>query len=110
MLATKSYIRKNDQVSVITGKEKGKSGKVLKVLISKQRAVVEKLNVVKVHKKPNAKNRQGGIVQKELGIQLSNLQLLCPKCNKGVRVGSKIVDGKKQRVCKKCSSLIPSIN
>ena len=98
MLATKSYIRKNDQVSVITGKEKGKSGKVLKVLISKQRAVVEKLNVVKVHKKPNAKNRQGGIVQKELGIQLSNLQLLCPKCNKGVRVGSKIVDGKKQRV------------
>ncbi|MBF0492018.1 MAG: 50S ribosomal protein L24 [Deltaproteobacteria bacterium] len=110
MLAEKTNIRRNDQVSVLTGKEKGKTGKVLKVLVSQQRAVVEKLNVVKVHKKPNAANRQGGIVQKELGIHLTNLLLVCPKCNRGVRVGSKIVDGKKQRVCKKCSGVIPSIN
>lgn len=99
-------IKKNDLVIVIAGKEKGKSGKVLKVLTKSSRVLVEKLNRVKRHKKPTQANPQGGISEKELGIHVSNVKLLCQKCNKGVRVGSKEVSGKKVRVCKKCGETI----
>ncbi len=101
-----SYIKKNDLVSVIAGKEKGKTGKVLKVLAKNSRVLVEKLNMVKRHQKPTQANPQGGIVQKELGIHCSNLMLLCSKCNKPVRVAKKEVSGKKVRVCKKCGEVI----
>lgn len=106
----KTNIRKNDLVAVIAGKEKGKTGKVLKVIPAEQRAVVEKLNLVKKHQKPNAANRQGGIIQKEQGIHISNLMLVCPKTKKPTRVALKIVDGKKVRISKKSGEQIPFVN
>ena len=101
-----SNIKKNDMVTVIAGKEKGKSGKVLKVLTKSSRVVIEKLNRVKRHQKPTQTNPQGGIVEKELGIHASNVMLLCQKCNKPARIVQKEKAGKKQRVCKKCGESI----
>ncbi|MBI2068252.1 MAG: 50S ribosomal protein L24 [Deltaproteobacteria bacterium] len=96
-------IRRNDQVIVISGKEKGKTGKVLSVLLEENRAVVEKLNMVKRHQRPTAKMKQGGIVEKELSIHLSNLLLYCSRCSKGVRVRIKTDDkGGKTRRCARC--------
>jgi large subunit ribosomal protein L24 len=103
----KFHIRKNDMVQVIAGKEKGKTGKVLKVLTKKNRVVVEKVNFVKRHTRPSGKTRQGGILQKEAPIHISNLLLVCPKCNRGVRMGKRVLeDGKKGLVCKKCGELM----
>src|SRR5262245_25439132 len=96
-------IRKNDTVQVITGKYKGKTGKVLAVLAENGLALVEKLNLVKRHQRPTQKLPQGGTVEKEAPFRLSNLMLFCSKCSKGVRVGVKQEkDGKKKRVCRKC--------
>ena len=96
-------IRKNDMVMVITGKDKGKTGKVISVLAERSRAFVEKLNMVKKHQKPTQKMKQGGIVQKEASIHLSNLMIYCSKCGKGVRVGVKVdAKGERKRICKKC--------
>jgi len=103
----KFHVRKDDLVQVIAGKEKGKSGKVLKVLLNKNRVVVEKINFIKRHSRPTGKTRQGGIIQKEAPIHISNVLLLCSKCNRGVRMGKRILeDGKKALVCKKCGELI----
>ena len=97
------HVRKNDMVKVIAGKEKGKSGKVLRLVPKKNRVVVEKVNFIKRHSRPSGKTRQGGIIQKEAAIHISNVLLLCPKCNEGVRTGKKALeDGKKALVCKKC--------
>lgn len=101
-----SKLKKGDSVKVIAGKEKGKTGKILKTLQEKNRVVVEKLNLVKKHQKPDAKGK-GGIVEKESPIHLSNVMFLCNKCNKGVRIGYKTLDdGKKVRVCKKCQEIL----
>ena len=100
-------LKKNDLVEVIAGKEKGKTGKVLKVLVKKDRVVVEKINFIKRHSRPSGRTKQGGIVEKEAPIHISNVLLICPKCNQGVRLGKKILeDGKKVLVCKKCGELI----
>lgn len=96
-------IRKNDNVIVTTGRERGKIAKVVAIFPEESRALVEKLNRVKRHQKPTAKLRQGGIVEKEAPIHLSNLMLYCSKCSKGVRVGYQMgKDGKKVRYCRKC--------
>ena len=96
-------IRKNDQVIVTTGKEKGKTGKVVSLFREEGRAVIEKLNMVKRHQRPTAKLKQGGIVEKEAPISLSNLMLYCGHCSKGVRHGVRFeADGEKKRVCKEC--------
>lgn len=100
------HIRKNDQVMVITGRDKGKIGRVLRVLPKEGRVVVEKVNVVKRHTKPSAKNRQGGILEKELSIHVSNVMLLDPKKAEPTRVGFKLADGKKVRVSKKSKEVI----
>jgi large subunit ribosomal protein L24 len=113
----KLSIRKDDQVAVISGREKGKTGKVLSVDAKAGRITVEKLNLVKRHVKPNQKNPQGGVLEKESSIHYSNVQLLCPKCNRGVRHGHKFVakaagKGKKAegqvkiRVCKRCDTVL----
>ncbi len=95
-------IRKNDSVIVITGKDKGKVGRVIRVLPEEGRVYVEKVNVVKRHTRPSQKNPQGGIVEKEMSIHLSNVMPLDPKTGKGTRVGNKILaDGSKVRVSKK---------
>jgi large subunit ribosomal protein L24 len=96
-------IKKGDMVQVISGKEKGKTGKVLNILKKKNRVVVEKLNLIKKHQKPDRKGK-GGVVEKEGSIHVSNLLVMCTKCNTGVRTGYKILeDGGKVRYCKKCN-------
>ena len=95
-------LKKGDTVKVIAGKEKGKTGKILSTIPGKERVVVEKINLIKRHKRPDAKGK-GGIVEKEGPIHVSNVMYLCDKCGSGVRIGFKILDdGKKARVCAKC--------
>jgi len=96
-------IRRNDTVVVISGREKGKTGKVIGIFPELQRVLVEKLNRVKRHQKPTARMKQGGIVEKEAPLHLSKLMLYCSRCGKGVRAGVRLeTDGKKIRFCKKC--------
>lgn len=100
-------IKKDDKVKVISGKDKGKVGKVLKVISKKDRLLVENINIVKRHTKPNAQNRQGGIIESEAPIHWSNVMLMCNKCIEPVRVKQKTLDdGKKVRVCRKCNEII----
>ncbi len=101
-------IRRNDQVRVIAGREKGKSGKVLKVDPSKGRVVVENVMFIKRHTRPNpGKNIKGGIVERESPIHVSNVQLICPSCHETTRVGISVSqDGQKVRVCKKCEATV----
>ena len=98
-------LKKNDMVSVMVGKERGKSGKILRLDIKKGYAIVEKLNIVKRHKKPDGQTKQGGIIEREAPIRISNLMLVCDKCGKPVRVRIKRVENgaKKIRVCIKCN-------
>lgn len=100
-------IKKGDTAIIITGKNKGKSGRVLSVLPSKERVIVEGLNIIKKHMKPNKQYTQGGIIEKEAPIHISNIMLMCPKCNKPARIGSTAFDdGRKLRTCKKCKEVI----
>ena len=101
-------IRKNDQVIVRTGKDRGKQGRVLMVLAAKNRVVVEGVNVIKRHTRPNPqKNIKGGIVEREASLHASNVQLVCPECGAQTRVGHKILgDGRKVRICRKCEGVV----
>lgn len=102
-------IKKNDTVIVITGKEKGKKGRVLSVYPSKDMLLVEKINMIKRHMKPSKKHTQGGIIEKEAPFHISNVMLVCPKCNKPTKIGNiYLQDSKKVRKCKKCSEVIDS--
>lgn len=99
---SKLHIKKNDTVVVLVGQDKGKTGKVLKVLVDENRALVEGVNMVSKSTKPSAKNPQGGIVKQEAPIHISNLSLVDPKSGKPTRVGIKVAeDGKKVRIAKK---------
>ena len=102
----KLKIKTGDTVKVIAGEEKGKEGKVWRVDREKNRAIVEGLNLVKKHTKPNAQNPQGGIVEKEASIHISNLSLIDPKTKKATRVGFEVKDGKKVRISKKSNVVI----
>jgi len=103
-MGNKIYIRKDDKVKILTGKDRGKIGKVLKVDRKKQQLLVENINIVKRHTKPTAANKQGGIVEKEAPVPRANVLLMCNKCMKPVRIKMKILDdGKKMRVCRKCN-------
>ena len=97
----KLHIKKGDTVYVNAGNDKGKTGKVLTVIPSKDRVIVEGVNVISKHTKPNAAHPQGGIIKQEAGVHISNLQLIDPSTNKPTRVGYKVVDGKKIRYAKK---------
>jgi len=104
----KTHIKRNDTIYVHAGKDKGKTGKVLRVYPATQRALIEKINMIYSHVRPNPqKNIKGGIVQKENPIHLSNLAVVCPSCKQPTRVGHTILnDGSKTRVCKKCNGNI----
>ena len=108
-------IRKDDQVEVLTGDDKGTPGnrriaKVLRVLPEKNKIVVEGVNRVYKHVKPSAKNQQGGRLSKEMPIDASNVMLYCPSCKRGVRVGHRFTDnGQKQRYCKSCSASLGNV-
>ncbi|HEY7166689.1 MAG TPA: 50S ribosomal protein L24 [Candidatus Binatia bacterium] len=100
-------IRKNDSVLVISGRERGKTGKVLRVLPEKDAVIIERVNIVKRHSKPRGPQQAGGIVEKEAPIRSSNLMIMCDKCNAPVRVGRKVLgDGRKVRICRRCSEAL----
>jgi len=100
-------LKKDDKVKIITGKDKGKIGKVLKVDRKKERVLIENVNIIKRHQKPSAQNRQGGIVETEAPLSWSNVMLMCNKCVKPVRIKmQQLDDGKKVRVCRKCNEQI----
>ncbi len=102
----KLNIRKGDLVKVLSGDSKGQEGKVLEIISESRRAIVEKVNMVSKHTKPNAQNTQGGIVKQESTIDISNLMLVDPKSGKATKVGRKEVDGKLVRYSKKSGEVI----
>ncbi|MEA2659868.1 MAG: large subunit ribosomal protein [Candidatus Binatota bacterium] len=100
-------IRRNDSVIVISGKERGKTGKVLRVHREENSVIIERVNLVKRHTKPRGPQQPGGIVEKEAAIDASNVMILCDKCNAPVRVGRKVLsDGKKIRICRRCKEAL----
>jgi large subunit ribosomal protein L24 len=102
-----AHVRRGDTVGVISGKERGKRGKVLQVLRDSRRVVVEHLNMIKRHQRPTQKLRQGGIIEREGSFALSNVLLVCSRCDRPVRVGVRILnDGRKARVCRRCGESV----
>jgi large subunit ribosomal protein L24 len=100
-------LKKNDLVKIIAGEHKGRTGRILRVLPEKNAALVENVNVVKRHSKPSPKNQQGGIMEKEAAIHLSNLMLMDPKADQPTRTGVKVLeDGKRVRYAKKSKELV----
>ena len=103
----KMSIRKDDMVVVLSGKDKGKQGKILEVMPKEGKVVVEKINVVSRHTKPRKQGEEGGILKKEAPIYACKGQRVCPKCGKPPRAAHKVqADGKKVRICKKCGAEI----
>ena len=99
-------IKKNDTVIVLSGKDKGVKGKVLVAMPAENKVIVEKVNVATCHTKARRQGETSGIVKKETPIRACKVALYCPKCDKGVRVGFKVEDGKKTRICRKCGAEI----
>lgn len=100
-------IKKGDMVKVMTGKDAGKTGKVAQVLASDQKVVVEGLNILKKNIKPTKQGEKGQILEFSAPVDVSNVQIVCSKCNKVTRVGFKLLaDGKKQRICRKCNEAL----
>jgi large subunit ribosomal protein L24 len=100
-------IRKDDKVIVLAGKERGKIGTILKVDPEKERVIIEKINMVKKHAKPSAQTAQGGIIEKEAPLTISNVMIVCNKCTEPTRIGKRLLeDGSKIRFCKKCGELM----
>ena len=100
-------VKREDIVLVLTGKNKSKRGRVISVIPSTRKLVVEGVNVKKKHMKPNKQYQQGGIIEKEAPVYVSNVMLVCPKCDKPTRIGNKVLeDGRKLRVCKKCKEVM----
>lgn len=97
-------VKKGDTVIVLSGKDKGKQGKVLGTVPSEAKVVVEGINMVTCHVKPRKQGETDGIVQREAAMYASKVQVVCPKCNKGTRIAHKIENGKKTRVCKHCGA------
>jgi len=108
MARLQSPLRKNDNVVVTAGKDSGKRGRVLRVVTDKNRVIVEGVNIIKRHTKPNPqRNIKGGIVEREAGLHASNVQLVCPECGKATRVGRRVLsDGRKVRICRKCEGVV----
>ena len=109
METMKTRIKKDDKVKVLTGKDKGNIGKVLKIVEKTNRVIIENINVVKVNQRPTQANPQGGIVEKNMPIQVSNLMIMCNSCVKPTRISMKLLeDGKRVRICKQCNQQIDS--
>ena len=102
-----AHVKKGDTVIVITGKERGKRGKVLIVLPAKRRVIVEKVNMIKRHQRPTQKLRQGGIIEREGTLNLSNVMVVCGKCDRPTRTGIQMLaEGQKARICRRCGEII----
>ena len=103
----KAHVRRGDTVGVIAGRERGKRGKVLRVLSDKNRVLVEHVNMIKKHQRPTQKLRQGGIIEREGALALSNVLVVCARCDKPSRTGIKVLsDGRKVRSCKRCGEAV----
>ena len=106
----KIRIKKNDVVVVISGKDKGKRGKVLKVLREEGKVIVEGINFIKKHVRPSAQHRHGGILEMEGPLPVSKVMIYCPRCDRGVRIGAQFLeDGRKVRVCKRCGEVLDKV-
>ncbi len=101
-------VRKNDNVVVITGRDRGKRGRVLQLVPGKNRLIVEGVNIVKRHTRPNPRqNVKGGIVEREAPLHASNVQIICPECGAQTRIGRRLLgDGRKVRICRKCDGVV----
>ncbi len=99
----KFRIKKGDTVEVVQGKENGKRGKVLHVLAGEERIVIERVNFIKRHIRPSKKQPQGGVIEREASMHISNVKLVCPSCNQAVRVGVRLDGPDRIRYCKKCN-------
>lgn len=109
MSQTSTKLRVNDKVEVISGKDKGRVGKILKIDRDKNRIVVERINMIKKHQKATDASQSGQIIEKEASVDLSNVMLVCPECAETVKIGKQFLDdGTKVRVCKKCKATIES--
>ena len=97
-------IKKNDTVIVLSGKDKGKKGKVLEAMPASGKVIVEGVNVATCHVKPRKQGEEGGIIRREIPLYACKVMVVCPKCGKPTRVGHSFVDGKKSRACKKCGA------
>ena len=107
MARTQVAIRRNDNVVVTAGRDRGKQGRVLKVVPDRNRVVVEGVNVIKRHTRPNPqRNIKGGIVEREASLNVSNVQLVCPACGKPTRIGYSTQGDRKVRVCRKCEGVV----
>lgn len=101
------HVKRGDLVAVIAGAERGKRGKVLRLLPDRGRVIVEKVNMIKKHQRPTQKLRQGGIIEREGSLNLSNVMVVCAKCDRPTRTGvQRLSEGKKVRVCKRCGEMI----
>jgi len=109
MAQKKYHVKKDDNVMVIAGKELGKTGKVRNIIAKKNRVIVEKVNMIKRHARPS-RTHKGGIIEKEGSLHISNVMIMCDKCDKPVRVGKRILeDGRKVRVCRSCEEVLDKI-
>ncbi len=108
MSSIQTPIRKNDDVVVVSGKDRGKRGRVLQLVPGKNRLIVEGVNFVKRHTRPNpARNVKGGVVEREAPLHASNVQLVCPECGATTRIGRRLLgDGRKVRICRKCDGVV----
>ena len=108
MIARSYSLKKNDNVVVISGRDRGKRGRVLRVIPDKARVVVEGVNFIKRHTRPNPqRNIKGGIVEREAALAAANVQLVCPECSRPTRVGRRLLDdGRRVRVCRKCDGVV----
>jgi large subunit ribosomal protein L24 len=108
MAEIQTPLRKNDNVVVTAGKDRGKRGRILKVLREKNRLVIEGVNFINRHTKPNPqKNIKGGVVKREAPLHASNVQLVCPECGAMTRIGHRLLgDGRKVRFCRKCNGVV----
>jgi large subunit ribosomal protein L24 len=103
----RGHIKKDDFVKVMTGKDRGKQGKVLRIFPKEGRLTVERINMIKRHTRPTRQLQQGGIIEREGKIHISNVMLVCSKCARGVRVGHRLLeDGKKVRICRRCEEVL----
>lgn len=106
----KVHVKKNDQVVVLAGKDRGAKGKVLRVMPAEGRAIVERVNMIKRHTRPNPQRGiQGGVLEREGPVHLSNLMVICPECDRPTRIGrTRLEDGRGVRVCKRCGATLSS--
>jgi large subunit ribosomal protein L24 len=107
MSKAKLHVKRGDTVQVIAGKERGKSGKILKAFPTKGRVIIEHVNMIKKHTKRRSQGQGGGIIEREGTVHASNVMLVCPSCGKATRLGKKLLeDGSKARICKKCGEVV----